>query len=177
MTGLQCRRIVLSKSILKSQSQPQLKWSRGFTLLELLLVVIIIAVLAGVMVPALVSNNERLLSEQAERMMLLINMAQQESVMTAKIWKVRIDPSTFEYSFLKLENQEFSLINDSPFNGANQILHAKWGELSINAENTSSAADVYLFPTGEHDPFSVKLSTGENHYTVAMGPIGPAYMR
>ena len=158
----------------KSEEPLSVRQNQGFTLIELLLVVVVISILAGIIAPNLLGNNARRMSDDAERIMLLINMAQQEAIISSTIWKVTLDPVLREYSFLKQSNDDFELINKSPFSGTNKIIGVNWQALIINAENTEEASALYLFPTGEHDSFSLKLGSDDMHYTVMMGPTGPA---
>ena len=61
----------------------------GLTLLELMVVLFIIGVLITFTVPAFIGNRSRLLNDTADRLVLLINQARQEAVLSSRIWQPR----------------------------------------------------------------------------------------
>jgi type II secretion system protein H len=148
--------------------------ARGFTLLELLAVITIIAVLSGLVVPLLGSNADRDASSAAQRLAQLINQAREESVMSSRIWQIRIDPLEQHYRFLQLAGNEFVEVSMPPFAGEHGLDQARLGSLEINGEPVPDVAELYLFPTGEQDAFRLVLRGDDNEYVIAMGPVGEA---
>lgn len=148
----------------------------AFTLLELLVVVLIISIMTAFVVVKLDGNPLRKLSAEAERLMLLVNLAQQEAVMSSRVWKLTFEPEFNRYSFSKWKEQEFELVDNPPFNGAYQMKQADWKDLMVNAEATKETIEVLMFPSGEHDQFSIQLNSGEFQRVVSMGPVGWAVL-
>jgi len=155
---------------------PHSSLARGFTLLELLVVIVIVAVLAVLVVPNLASNPGRDAADAAERMVLLINQAQQEAVLTSRVWQIVFDPEDNNYFFQRLAGSEFEDVTLSPFAGKQMTPTVQLDELEINGEVISSASEVYLFPTGEQDAFRLVLKGNDVEYSIAMGPVGPAQL-
>lgn len=146
----------------------------GFTLLELLVVMVIIGALAGLVVPVLSPNQGRVLADETERLMLLLNLAQEEAVMSARVWRLTLEPDTRSYSFARLLGDEFETVDETPYAGRHTMHSLHWDELAINAQPVAELAQVYLFPTGEHDTFVLQLSADAQQGTLVMDALGQA---
>ena len=148
---------------------------RGFSLLELLVVIVIIALLAGLVVPSIGNNAARDAADAAQRMMLLINQAQQEAVMSSRTWQVVLDPEADTYYFQQQSGAGFEDVSLEPFAGRHATPSVDLDGLEINGRPVSGdPGEVYLFPTAEQDHFRVILKGGGAEYVIAMGPVGAA---
>ena len=152
---------------------PQEYGTRGFTLLELMVVIFIIGVLATLAVPALMDNRGRLLNDATERLILLINQARQEAVLSSSIWQVVVDPVADSYYFRKRTGTTYEKIIDGPFAGRRGTPSVDISNLVINGQPFTAKGDINLFPTGEQDALSLILRIGEFKRVVTMGPVGP----
>lgn len=153
-----------------------MKKSSGFTLLEILVVIVILSVMAGLLIPS-IGNNNRKVIDAAETLVLMINMAQQEAIMTSRVWQLVVDVENRNYRFQQLGNIEFEEITTRPLAGDHDIAPAIFDELQVNGQRiTSEHAEVYLFPTGEQDSLRLILKSENSELAVAMGPIGPALL-
>jgi type II secretion system protein H len=148
--------------------------SQGFTLLELLAVIAILAVLAAMVVPMLGNNGERDAADTAHRMVLLINQAREEAVMSARIWQVVLDPVDHSFRFLQITGNEFQDVTTAPFAGEHLLKNVTLEKLQINGQLQAVPGEIYLFPTGEQDAFRLVVRGGQREYQLAMGPIGEA---
>ena len=148
--------------------------SRGFTLLELLVVVVTIAVVAAMVAPGMINQDSRRVHGEAERMAMLLNLARQEALLSASIWRLHLDPETSSYQFLRRSGNEFTAIDEAPFRGAYSMNGIHWLELQVNAAEVEDATDVYLFPSGEQHPFQLTLSGSSSRSIVRLDAIGAA---
>jgi len=151
--------------------------TRGFTLLELLVVIFIIGVLATFAVPALIDNRNRLLSDSADRLVLLINQARQEAVLSSRVWQLVVDPVADTYYFRKSIGSHFEKVIDRPFASPIKTPLVGFDKLVINGQQANSEGEVYLFPTGEQDTLSLYLTSGKLYHIVSMGPVGMAEVK
>jgi type II secretory pathway pseudopilin PulG len=145
-------------------------------LLEFLIVIVIIAILAGLALPMARGISGHDATRAAEHMALLVNQAQLESMMTSRIWKLVIDTSGNSYHFQSLgPSGDFdNIATGSPVAGEHVYTGVDLGELIINGMEAVSGGEVFLFPTGEQDTFSVTLRQADQQRTVTMDPVGPA---
>ena len=147
---------------------------RGFTLLEVLVVVAIIAVLAAMVVPSLGGNQGRDVQNAAERLVLLLNRAQQEAVLSSRTWRIVLEPGEGVYRFQVRGAEAFQAVKAEPFRGAHRPAHVRWADLEINGQGATAGGEVYLYPTGEQDTLRLTLRSGPHRRTVAMDPVGKA---
>ena len=136
---------------------------RGFTLIELLTVVVIIAVLAGALVMNYTgSNTPRTLNTEAERFMMLVELARQKSTLQNQTWGVNVNRDYYEFLMLT-EQGDWFRVEDVPFQprslAAEYSLHVRLlGENAPNAGPSDRIADIVIYPSGEVSPFELTLT-------------------
>lgn len=146
----------------------------GFTLLEVLVVVTIVAVLAGVIVPTLGGSRGRDLTDTAHRMTLLINHARQEAALSSQVWRLVLEPGAGRFRFHQRTGGDFEPVRRDPLGGKHRTPGIEWGRLTVSGQGAAGSAEVYLYPTGEQDPFRLTLRAGRKERTVVMDPVGRA---
>ena len=151
----------------------------GFTLLELLTVLIIVGVLAGAIVLSYTgSTQSRMLHTHAERLMLAIELARQQSTIQNEILGVKLRRDTYE--FLRLQaDQKWQVINATPLQPRSLgTEHSLLGRLlgnpasSTNLKFAAIEPEIVIYPSGEVSPFEVTLtnrSTGSVRYVTSDG--------
>ncbi len=149
----------------------------GFTLLELLVAVMIIAALLSLAAPGLDAVRGRGLAEAAGRLCLTLNHARQEAALTSRPWRMEIDPVEKTVRFQHRLGAEYVPLNNPPFAQTRLPPGMEIAELTINGQPVADSGQVYLFPTGEQDAFSLTLVEGERGRTLSMGVVGAAEVR
>jgi type II secretion system protein H len=150
--------------------------ARGFTLLELLIVIVIITILTALILPMARGMSAHDTTRAAEHMTLLVNQVQLESMMTARVCKLVIDAHGNSYHF-QCQGQDgaFGIIPAGyPASGEHVYTDVDLVDLIINGMESVRGGEVYLLPTGEQDTFSITLRQAKQQRIVTMGPVGPA---
>jgi len=135
--------------------------SRGFTLIEILVVVVIVAVLAGtVAVSLLGSGGERQLERTAERLRALVAYACERAELSGR--EIGLDLTTSGYAFREHEGSEWR-------RHASDELRARRWDLPLQAVLRRDGVPVAIgaeppatpplvcFPSGEITPFRLDL--------------------
>ena len=157
----------------RSIRRQALSTDRGFTLLELLVVIMVIGILLGLVMPGAGIRSGQNLADAAERMSMIINQARQEAMFSSRTWRLEIDPEANVYRFQQRLEDEFVQVSREPF--AETRLHPDISitELEINGQNTLGTGLVYLFPTGEQDTFRLSMQNNDRQRILSLGYLGP----
>ena len=138
------------------------------------MVVALVAIMTGLLVPSLGVTSGRNLNDAAHRLVLLINQARQEAVLSSRTWRVVMDPEKGSYRFQQRYGKEFEGVKEAPFASVRRDPGVEWDELDINGEVASGAGEIYLYPTGEQDSFRLTLRSEDHERTVVLDPVGRA---
>ena len=145
----------------------------GFTLLELLAVIMVISVLLSLVLPGLDGMRGRDLADTATRLALVINHARQEAMLSSRAWRLEIDPEENTFRFQQRSGTGFIQLSEPPFTEIRLNPDIRVVELEIKGQPVTETGQVYLFPTGGQDAFSLTLGGGDNRRVLSMGPLGP----
>lgn len=151
--------------------------SRGFTLLELMVVIVVIVILAAVVVPLLGKSDHRRALDAASDLVMLVNLAQQEAILSSSVLQLEFNFEESGYRFTQLRGTDFIEITTSPLQGTHPLEAVNMRSLEINGRDPGEElAGIYLYPTGEQEPFQLELAAGEERYLIGMGPVGEAWL-
>ncbi|MBR9912693.1 MAG: type II secretion system minor pseudopilin GspH [Gammaproteobacteria bacterium] len=150
----------------RSRALPQ----RGFTLLEVLLVVVIIGVMAGLASLAIGGNESRLLQQEAERLQQVLTMAQDEAAFQQRNLGLKLMDDG--YRFYQFDEQERSWLEmtDTPFQAhrfelplyTSLELEGTAFELSPGGDSKNQPPEILFLASGENSAFILELElTGD----------------
>jgi general secretion pathway protein H len=141
----------------------------GFTLIEIMVVMLVIGIVLGIVSVNLEPDRETPVRNEARRMVLLLQTAQQESILQGKVLAVAIEHQGYYFLMLN-DNNEFK-----PMDG-DEVLHARplpSGVVisRVDIEGMTEDKDtetprLILLPTGELSPFTVIFSRGDVRWRV-----------
>jgi len=133
---------------------------RGFTLIELVVVLLIITIVLAVVGVNLNPDRESAVREEAKRMVLLIQTAQQDAILQGRILAVAFEPQGYHFLAVN-DKRELTLLP------ADDVLHPRAlpAGIAISSVDIDGAADteaprLILLPTGELPAFTVTLLQG-----------------
>jgi general secretion pathway protein H len=146
----------------------------GFTLIEIMVVVVIVAVISSAVVPMMTKNADDVLTEQAERFVALVNLAQNEAILQSRQLGLQVDAQG--YSFLKQddEGKYWTPFSEGPFrkrkfsSGIKTALYVEDVDMSFGQDGVDSEGkkkvipQIFLLSSGEMTPFRYEFafSTG-----------------
>ena len=145
---------------------------RGFTLVEMLVVLLIAGLLAG-LVSVIARPDERtLLRVEAERLARLLDLAVAESGLTGKFIRWTADGPGYRFWRLR-EDTGWSEIRDSDLLRARTLPQGMTiSALRVENGELQSAVRLEFSPYGPPPPFVIELSLGAERYGVAASPMG-----
>jgi general secretion pathway protein H len=151
--------------------------TKGFTLIEVMVVVVIIAVLINFAVLTMgKSTYTDQLKEEAERFNSLVELASEEAMLRSVV--IGVDITEESYSFLKLdEEKKWEAVSDNLFR---ERTLPETVELSIEValpegdEEEKRTPEIILLNSGEMTPFELKISSQEidSYYLLTGNEIG-----
>lgn len=145
---------------------------RGFTLIEMLVVLMIIGIFLGLVRANLRPGEQDLLRTEAERLAQLLDLAAEESRLTGKSLAWTADTSGYRFWHRSREN-EWSEIRDSELLRARSLPQGMTiSDLRIEAMGPQRFMRLEFSPTGLALAFSLDLSLGTEHYAIAASPVG-----
>lgn len=144
---------------------------RGFTLIEMLVVLMVMGLLAGLVTASATPDDRALLRAEVERLAQLLDLAATESRLTGKtiVWTA-YGPG---YRFWRVsEASGWSPINSDALRA--RALPPGMSISDLRVDNKRSPEDMRLQfkPHGAGPSFSIEMSLGEARYTVANSPTG-----
>ena len=136
------------------------KLNKGFTLIEIMVVVVIVAVLISAVALSFPPVGDKLLKENANRFTALISLAQDEAILQSTELAVEITPSG--YSFYQNEGNSWVSFNDVPF--SKRQLPAEISTklyldgISIDLKDRDKdKPQIVILSSGEMTPFTYTL--------------------
>ena len=144
-------------------STNRLKYSKGFTILELLVVLLIIGVLLSLASLSVGGGEARQLREEAQRIVALVDLATQESLLQSKELVLVFEQNS--YAFLVEQDDEWIPIEQE---GALRPRDLPEGmQLSVQVEGLVAeenllgemqSAPIFILSSGEMSQFDLTLS-------------------
>jgi general secretion pathway protein H len=149
------------------------KWhSRGFTLIEMLVVVMVMGLLIGLVSVSLRPDERGLLKLEADRLAQLLTLATEEARLTGKTIRWMADAGGYKFSRLRPDG-EWSEIRDNDLLRARNLPQAMTiSGLRIEAGRSLGVMRLEFPPYGSPLVFAIDMSLGAERTTVISTPIG-----
>lgn len=177
--------LIPRSTMLQSRSLFAMRSSRGFTLLELMVVIAIIAILAGFMTVNLnFKNTPKTIQQQALRLGLLMQEASDQAIYSRAQIGIRFHPESYEFYFLgttedggpgaweMLEDDKLrfkpvneTLVFQADISGLPIILETLEDEKAGLNEDEQIKPHIFFLSNGEIMPdFDIKVADEDERY-------------
>ncbi len=140
--------------------------NNGFTLIEVAVVMLVIVIVLGIVSVNLEPDRDSVVRDEANRLALLLQTAQQESILQGRVMAVVIERQG--YYFLVMDDKsEFKPLSQD------DVLYPRPlpSDIVITSVEIEGASEIekprlVLLPTGELSVFTVTLSRGNTRWHV-----------
>jgi general secretion pathway protein H len=154
--------------------------SRGFTLLEIIVVVVIIGLVLTIAIPRLYRHNpESILEQEARRLARKIELAGQEAMLKSSQLGLQIKENT--YRFLRFEENKWvqpyeEILNQYKLkNEISMDLALEGIPIKIGTEQKKDAPQILILSSGEYSPFEIifrNRSKTESYISLSVNQVG-----
>ncbi len=139
---------------------------RGFTLIELVVVLLILAIVLAMIGLTLVKDASAELRDEADRLALLLQAAQDEAVMQGRIYAASFTKDGYEFLVLDDEEKLAPLTADDLLRPRELANDVRVGSVVIDGVTADSPATVIFDPSGMASDFTVTLVKDTMHWLV-----------
>lgn len=161
----------LTKVLTKSElgSTANLRTQRGFTLIEIMVVVVVIGVVSVAVVSSVGRSTDRSARLEAQRFMAVVNQVRDEAVIAGDNFALLVDDKAQTYYFQSVRATDN---NDSDgdellrVRSIREDVKVDWDVLEVIGDDPQAKPKVYISSLGEITPFEIRLSGDEHDYIV-----------
>ena len=140
----------------------QRRHERGFTILELLVVLVIIGIVVSMATLAVGGNEARTLRDEAQRLTALLDLAIQESVLNGREMALEVDESSYQFlayvdeEWLPLAEVDEFRLRELPL-GIQLEAEVEGQAAAEDLFGETEASQVWIMSSGEVSPFTITL--------------------
>jgi general secretion pathway protein H len=145
--------------------------ARGFTLIEILVVLLIITVMLAVVGVNLMRNPQDLARDEADRLALLLQTAQQEAILQGQLFAFA--SSAEGYRFLRLDDKgRLRPVKDEVLHAREFPSGVRIASVRLDGGGDAPKDGIALPPSGELPGFTILIEAGTARWKVVGRPDG-----
>jgi general secretion pathway protein H len=143
--------------------------SAGFTLLELVVVVLLLSIMLGLVAVNLNSDDSGELRDEAQRLALLLNTAQQDAILEGQVLALVLEPGGYHFMRLTDAGTLQPITRDELLRARELPAGTKISAVEVAGRETTETKKpngIVLQPSGELDEFTITLQKGSMRWHV-----------
>ena len=139
---------------------------RGFTLIEVLVVVLLMVIVVGMVGLKVGGDEGRAVRQEADRLSVLLQTAQQEAILQGKVLAVALGNDGYAFQGLD-EKRKFATLNDPVLRPRELPLAMSILSITLDGVPAEKEPRIVIYPTGElPQAFVITLGQGEARWQV-----------
>jgi general secretion pathway protein H len=144
----------------RNERRPQS--ARGFTLIEILVVIIIISIVISVVTINFFHDEKQSLNDEARRLALLLEHAREEAMLTGRPIAWSAGEGKYEFLELDKEGKWATKTGDDTLRPREFATPIAWRELRFNGVPVKLGEPLVFLAGGLNSPFDLKLELSGN---------------
>jgi general secretion pathway protein H len=147
---------------------------RGFTLIEVLVVVVIVGITLSLVVVNFARDDKRVLADEAQRLSLLLEHAHDEAVASSHQLSWAADAKGYRFAVATGPDTWTLLSTDDIFRPRDWTRGVSFGGVRTlqGPGGPADAARLDFSPSGFNAPFEMRLAVGDRYALIAGDPLG-----
>ncbi len=140
--------------------------ARGFTLIEMLVVLMIIGVTLAMVSVNFTPDDRQVLESETRRLALLFEQARDEAVTSARAIAWSGDSTGYQFWRRNAEFKWATIIDEQIFRSRGLPTAVKLADLRINESKVGPNGRLIFSPSGFNAPFALALAAGSERLTI-----------
>jgi len=140
--------------------------ARGFTLIEVLVVVLIIGIVIGMVGLQVSGSEQRAVRDESERLALLMQHAQEEAILRARPIVFESSADGYRFSTPAADGKLAPMESDLVLHPRSLPPALHIAAVEIDGTRAGETARILISPTGEVVPFSIVFEQGKARWQV-----------
>lgn len=139
--------------------------SRGFTLIELVVVVLLLSIIVSMVAVNLAADDTSEVRDEADRLALLLNAAQQDAILDGQVLALALEERSYHFLRLNDAGTLAPIIRDELLRPRELAPGIEISAIEI-AGNEQEQRAILLQPSGELEDFAITLSKGTARWQI-----------
>lgn len=145
---------------------------RGFTLIEILVVMVIVGIMVSLVGVRLMPDDDRLLASEAQRLALLLEQARDQAVVSGEPVGLTMEQGGYRFWEMDADNQWAPHSGDDLLKDHQFVDGVRLASLQGTLPSASPGGRLLFLPSGSSTAFNADLVLNEAHTRISADSLG-----